>query len=581
MRHRSASSRVFAAVIGLALVAGACGSSKDTSSKKGASSDSKGSNVSNQLSKTSCGTLTNKKDAPTGGTFTDYAWLFDSGSYTSFDPAVVQTLSESQITTALFDGLTDFDFTKKCDPVLKPLVAEKFSANSDGSVYTFTIKKGLKFSNGDPVLPSNFKMGWERAGSQEIASPYGYLIDNVKGGADLQAGKLKALDSVVADDKDMTLKVTLERPNADFPAIVSHPFWSPITKGEAEKLGNKTPGWTGAVIGNGPFKIDTATTEEVDLSPNPNWAGNVYGDKKVHLAKLVFKATKEVPEAYQAFESGQGDSAPIPPGQFGAAQAKYKNNTVKDPNIGSYYFDLGAVPQLSGSKNLPLRKAISLAIDRAEINNKVYEGTRTISTGITPPGIPGFTKGLCKYCAYNLSEAKKYFKEWQKGGGKLTAPLKIEFNPGGAHENVALVIQSNLKNNLGIDTTLDPIAKSYFKEVAKPGVCVICRSGWYADYPTYGNFMVDLFGKESIGGNNFGRFNNPEFEKLIDKARRSLDAGERAKNYQEAEKVLLNDQVNSIPLNWYTGTNVFRDRVTNYDQPPLGLMLWERVAVSG
>ena len=99
------------------------------------------------------------EDAPEGGEFVDYAQLASAGDNTSFDPGAVQTLDESQITSALFDGLTDFDFTDTCNPVLKPLVAESFEANDDATVFTFKIKEDQKFSNGEPVLPSQLQAG--------------------------------------------------------------------------------------------------------------------------------------------------------------------------------------------------------------------------------------------------------------------------------------------------------------------------------------------------------------------------------------------------------------------------------------
>jgi oligopeptide transport system substrate-binding protein len=85
----------------------------------------------------------------------------------------------------------------------------------------------------------------------------------------------------------------------------------------------------------------------------------------------------------------------------------------------------------------------------------------------------------------------------------------------------------------------------------------------------------------SIGGNNFGRFDNPEFEDLIAKAQAETDDAKPAELYNQAEEILLNEQTHAVPLNFYTGSQVFRDRVKNYDHAPLGIMLWERMAVEG
>lgn len=576
MARRSLRTGLLAGTLALAVIASGCGDSKENSSS---TTNPSGSGTSGELGKSDCGSLEYDKDAPSGGTFTDYAYLSDSGTNTSFDPGVVQTLNESQITTALFDGLTDFDFTEKCAPELKGQVAESWEANDDATEFTFKIKEDQVFSDGTPVLPSNFKAAWERNGSQKLASPYGALITNIKGGAELQDGSADDLPAVVADDDAMTLKVTLASANADFPAIVSHPFFSPANTKDLEKIG-ETTGWgtKGLTVGNGPFVLDTANDKEVVLTPNDKWAGNVYGDTEVKLDKLVFKQTIDVETAYQAFESGEGDDAPVPPGKFQDALDAYPNNSIVDPNLGSYFFDFGSDSELGGEDNVKLRQAISLAINRDEINKKVFEDTRTVSTGLVPPGTPGYKEGLCDYCDYDVDKAKQLYSEWEEAGGKLTKPIEINFNEGGGQGDLAAIVQSNLKENLGIESELAGVAEDYFKVVAEEGGCTFCRSGWYADYPTYGTFMVDLFTKANIGGNNFGRFDDPKYEELIAQAQAEPDETKRGELYNEAESYMLNDQTAAVPIVWYTGSQVFRDTVKNYDQPPLGIMLWERMS---
>jgi ABC-type oligopeptide transport system substrate-binding subunit len=513
-----------------------------------------------------------------GGELVDGAQLSTRDNLTSFDPGLVQTLDESQVTTALYDGLTDFDYTDKANPVLKPDVAESFEGNEDATEFTFTIKEGETFSNGDPVLPSSFKYAWERNGAAEFASPYGYLINFVEGGAALQEGTATTLDSVVADDEAMTLTVTLSAPNADFPSIVSHPFFGPLPQNEVEKTADDPAAWGEIMIGNGPFKLESMSDQEVVIVRNDSWSGNIYGDTRANLDKITFKISADPESAYTDFEAGNLDTASIPSGQYADAMSKY-GNTVASPTLGTYYFDLGATdPQLSGPENLKLRQAISLAIDRDEINAKVYESSRRTSTGITPTGIPGAEEGLCEYCTYDQAKAQQLFDEWKAEGGTLDGPITIDFNTGGGHEDVVAIIQENLKA-IGIESTTNPVSEKYFGTMADGG-CHFCRAGWYADYPTYGNFMYDLFSTDSIGGNNLGSFSDPQFDELVAQAQAETDDAKRGELYRQAESYLLNDVTATVPINWYNGDQVYAENVVNFDQPPLGIILWERVGVT-
>lgn len=558
MKHRSARLRLFGAAAVVALAITGCSSNESTSTSGIAATGDVGS-------------------GGTGGTFIDGAQLY-ADNLTSYDPGLVQTLDESQVTSSIYDGLTDFDFSDKLKPELKPLVAEKWEANADATEFTFTVKKGQQFSNGDPVLPSSFRYAWNRNGQKEFASPYGYFIKYVKGGADLQDGTTTDLgDAVVADDTAMTLKVTLAEPEADFPGIVSHPFFGPLPEKEVSKLSDQTQWDKGLMIGNGPFKMkQPKNDQEVVLERNDSWAGNVYGDTSAKLDGIVFKISKDPQSAYAAYQSGDVMSSTIPSGQY--ADAASYPNTTESPTLGSYYFDFGFTdPQLSGEKNLKLRQAIALIVDREEINAKVYENTRVMPTGVVMPGIPGFKEGLCKFCTRDVDQAKKLFDEWKAAGGSLSGPITVDFNTGGGHEDVVQIIQNNLKE-LGIESTTNPVSEKYFTKMPAEGGCHFCRSGWYADYPAYSTFMVDLFSSASLEGNNMGHFSDPKFDDLLKQARATTDDEERYALYQQAESYLLNDVTAVVPLNWYKGDQVYSENVTGYDQPPLGIILWERVA---
>jgi ABC-type oligopeptide transport system substrate-binding subunit len=133
---------------------------------------------------------------------------------------------------------------------------------------------------------------------------------------------------------------------------------------------------------------------------------------------------------------------------------------------------------------------------------------------------------------------------------------------------------------IGIPAEAEPIpSDTYFGQLAD-GACVICRAGWIADYPTYDNFMFDLFDSSALDGNNYG-FSNEEFDSLVAEGKATTDSDEQAELYQQAEQVLLNDQIGTIPINWYLGEYVYSDEIANLQQNPDLHIEWETVQLAG
>ncbi|MGH9229613.1 MAG: hypothetical protein ACRD07_12985, partial [Acidimicrobiales bacterium] len=147
------------------------------------------------------------------------------------------------------------------------------------------------------------------------------------------------------------------------------------------------------------------------------------------------------------------------------------------------------------------------------------------------------------------------------------------------HEPVVQIIIDNL-DQIGIPATAEPIpSETYFGQLAD-GACVICRAGWIADYPTYDNFMFDLFHGSALDGNNYG-FINEDFDALLDEAKQTTDADEAADMFHQAEQILLNEEIGTIPINWYLGQYVYNpDEVANLHQNPDLHIEWETVALT-
>jgi ABC-type oligopeptide transport system substrate-binding subunit len=431
------------------------------------------------------------------------------------------------------------------------------------------------------VLPSSFVRAWERASDPDFAGDYSYLFNFIEGGAEKLDGTADTLSGVTADDDAMTLTVRLSAPYANFPTVAGFQLFFPMPS-DVDDLADQSDWENGLMIGNGPFMLESPRTDtEIDVVPNPEWDGTKYTDfdlpAQPYLERIRFMVTSDPDASYNAFEAGEGDAAQVPAGRYQEAIDTY-GNTVGVSVIGSYYWDINENnPELGGPENLLIRKAIMQAIDRDAINEAVYEGTRKVADQVTPPGLPGFQDGLCDDCVYDPEAAQQAFDDWKAEGNELTAPIDIQFNTGQNHDLVAAIIVDNLAE-IGIEAREAPIdQETYFTQLAD-GACVVCRAGWYADYPTYDNFMYDLFHSDAAdGGNNYSNYKNPEFDDLVDEAKATTDIDEANDLYHQAETLLLEDAA-AIPLNWYTGQYAYnQDTVGGYTQSSLGLIPWETV----
>jgi ABC-type transport system substrate-binding protein len=565
MRRQRRGIKLLALILGLSLVAAACGGDDD---------DGEGAQQG--------GDSGDQQDLQQGGELTDLS-TFSQGGWDHLDPTLSTTVSESQIGDSIFDTLTEVDYSDIDNPQVRGEVAESWESNDDATEWTFTIRDGLSFSDGTPVLPSSFKRSFERASDPDFAGDYSYLFSFFEGGQDKLDGKADEISGVVADDDAMTLTTTLSEPYANFPAVIGFHTFAPMPE-SAEGQGVE---WeqTADMIGNGPFMLESAPTQQqVVLVPNPEWDGTKYDEElglpaQPYLEKITFVVSQDQDTAWNAFLAGEGQVGQLTSGRIQEAVDQFAT-TLNDPVLGIYYFQINQEdPRIGGPDNKLLRQAVSQAIDRDEINEAVYEGTRTTATGITPPGIPGFQEGLCDYCAYDPDAAQQAYQEWQDAGNTLDQPLPIQFNADAGHEPVVQIIIDNL-DAIGIPATAEPLpSDTYFGQMADGG-CVMCRAGWIADYPTYDNFMYDLYHQDSLGGNNHG-FISDEFDALVDEAKQTVDADEQASLFQQAEDILLNQEIGMVPINWYLGDYAYNDeRVAVFPQTNFGLIIWEQIALA-
>ena len=498
--------------------------------------------------------------------------LFAAGEPDHIDPALTSTLVGANVATMLFDGLTDTD----ANGALYGEVASKWKTTDGSKTWVFTLKKGLKFSNGEAVLPSSFVNGWKRSMDSKLASEVAYHGDFILGMSAYSTGKgAFPSSSVVADDKALTLTIKMENPTADWPAIVGHSVFSPIpttmvgASDKVEEDGTK-------LVGNGPFMLEKAITKraggEVVLVPNPN-----FGGKTATLSKLTAKIFSDTNAAYNAFASGQCDSGPIPAGRYTELLTKWGTKGLKS-TLGTDYWGFNwEDPIVGGTKNKYLRSAIAKAIDRDQISSVIYQGIRKPASGLLPPGLPGYKSGQGLTNSRDLAGAKADYQRWLDAGNTTPPAIRLSYNDGAGWDKVASIIIANLKD-VGIPAKLDPFPAdgTYFSKM-RSGKGQMIRAGWFADYPIADNFLYPLLHSASIGGDNLERYNSATFDALVNSARSTTNKAFAESQYRRAEVQALRSDV-ALTQTVNRGISVVLSAsIATFPITPLGMVVYDQV----
>lgn len=432
--------------------------------------------------------------------------------------------------------------------------AESWEASEDGLTWTFTMRDGLKWSDGTDLTAKDFEYSFKRMANPDTAAPYAETCLGMIDGFDAaQAGDPDALN-VKASDDGKTLTIVLSYPCSYFDKMAAFAAMSPVQQATVEANGDSWCTSADTFVSNGPYMItDWTPSERIVLSKNPNYVGG-WDSSKIVSDTITLLLLEDSSASFAAYNSGEAVLIKdVPTDEIPSlTKAEDGGDFYVDTILGTYYVSLNL--QRDAFKDAKVRKALSLAIDRDYVANTIMQGTYTTADSIVGPGIvdeSGYfhDNGNAPYISAdyeaNLAEAKKLLEEAGYPNGEGYPTIEYSTNDAGYHVPLAEYLQQAW-GDLGITLTINKMEWSSFTPARRAGEFDVARNGWVMDYNDPSN-MLDLFCTSN--GNNDGKYANPDFDAAID-ASRVADSAEHFAQLHKAEDILMED-TGCLPIAYY------------------------------
>ncbi len=493
----------------------------------------------------------------------------------SIDPANNESVDGATLLVHGFEGLMKLD--SKGVPV--PGMASEYKVSDDLLTYTFTLRDGIKWNDGEAITAGQFIYSWQRAVSPDTAAPYGYMFDVVKGYEAAAGGDLAALGAKAIDDK--TIEVTLNAPTPYFLELCAFPTYSPVR----EDIVKDNPAWAtdpATYIANGPYKLITWEHNSFMLYEKNQY---YYDLESLVPDQIKFVLMEDDNAVLAAFQNGEISFADtMPNDEIDAYKDKPEFN--KAGQLGTYFICFQT--QKAPFDNADVRKALSLVIDRNFICEQIGKAGQIPAGAFVPIGLTDIdpaqqfrTVGGDYYSVdpkdyeANVKEAQDLLAKAGYPGGKGFPKFEYILNESTGHLQIAEALQSMWKEKLGIEATLAQQEWSVFLNTRQNGEYQVARHGWLGDYNDPISF-IDMW--RTGGGNNDAKWSNAEYDKLVTDIKSTGDRTVRYTKMHEAESILMNEMP-IAPIYYYVDIFLKDPAMTGFYASPLGYKYFMFAAV--
>ena len=475
--------------------------------------------------------------------------------FTTADPQMVEDVSGSYFVRDLFEGLMNQDG----DGNLIPGVATGYTTNEAKDVYTFTLRDNARWSDGNPVTAHDFVYAWRRLADPATGSPYSWFADimaleNVgavmSGESPPEALGIRALDN-------HTLEVRLTASLPYFAAMTTHASTFPSPQWTVRTFGD---GWTkpGNIVGNGAYVL----TEHIPNETATRERNTMYWNNDATIIdKVVTLVINDENTDFTRWEAGETDKGAVPSGQYPRLKAEYPDEAISFPRLCTYYMTFNLSPSgPEAFKDVRVRQALSYALDRSVVTDKVLQGGQIQAFTFTPGATAGFEVPAVAFGQMSQDQRNVNAKLLMAAAGYgPDNPLKFEYmyNTSEGHKKIAIGAQQMWKETLGAEATLANQEWKTFLKTRGGQNFDVARGGWCGDYNEASTFL-DLMTTPS--GYNDGKFSNAEVDELMTSARTMSDA---TSNYTRVEEIMANEMP-IIPVYHYTGVFMLRNNLKGW-----------------
>jgi len=454
----------------------------------------------------------------------------------TLDPQLAEDNAAIAVAADLYEGMT----TEAADGSITPGAARAWSISDGGLTYLFSLRPGLRWSNGDPLTAEHFVAGLRFALAPGSVAP--------------SAGLLEAIESVDAIDP-LTVRIRLSRPMPYLPALLALPVAAPIHP-RAASLQPRP--------GNGAYRlVRRVPGERIELERNPHYRGAA----NVAIDRVVYLVITDLATELNLYRAGDLDlTSEVPNTQLESLRREHPAELRLAPYLSTYAYEVN----LARLPDAGARRALAMAVDRERITRQVTGAGERPAFGWVPDGIPGYAPARFDWQELPYPEAATRARElWQtaRAAGKAPTKIKLCTDASANHHRTAVALADLWRTVLGVETEIVELEWNVYLDTRhNPGDCDLVRLGWSADFVDPEAFVAVF---ESGNPQNTLGYSSAAYDDLLAKSRTETDNAKRMALLARAEQQLLSD-VPVIPVFFRASKRLVKPYVAGYQANPLG-----------